>query len=78
MRLNALRRILSGGFVAHYFEGNKRVLEMLPIIMRDKRGANGERSGVTSPRRGMKDKASKGKYRESRRFLDVSDGYARD
>jgi hypothetical protein len=73
MRLNALRRILSGGFVAHYFEGNKRVLEMLPIIMRDTRGANGERSGVTSPKRGGKDKPSKGKYRESRRFLDVPD-----
>jgi Interferon-related developmental regulator (IFRD) len=73
MRLNALRRILSSGFVAHYFEGNKRVLEILPIIMRDTRGASGERSGVASPRRGGKDKPSKGKYRESRRFLDVPD-----
>jgi hypothetical protein len=73
MRLNALRRILASGFVNHYFEGNKRVLEMLPILMRDTRGTNGERSGLASPKRGGKDKPSKGKYRESRRFLDVPD-----
>ena len=76
MRLNALRRLLAGGFVSHYFEGNKQVLEILPIIMRDTRGANGangERSGVASPRKPGKDKPSKGKYRDSRRFLDVPD-----
>jgi hypothetical protein len=70
MRLNALRRLLASGFVNHYFEGNKQVLEMLPIFMRDTRGPS---SGVASPKKGAKDKPTKGKYRESRRFLDVPD-----
>jgi hypothetical protein len=70
MRLNALRRLLAGGFVNHYFEGNKQVLEMLPIIIRQTGGTG---SGMASPRRGGKDKPTKGKYRESRRFLDVPD-----
>ena len=69
MRLNALKRLLAGGFVNHYFEANKQVLEMLPIIMRET-GPSGERSGKVSPgRKGAK--PNKGKYRESRRFLDV-------
>ena len=75
MRLNALRRLLSAGFVSHYFEGNKQVLEMVPILMRQT-GAPG--SGVASPRRGGKDKPAKGKFRESRRFLDVPDQYGGD
>lgn len=33
MRLAALRRVLQGGFVAHYFEGNRAVLDSLPVIM---------------------------------------------
>ena len=67
MRLNALRRLLAGGFVNHYFEGNKQVLDVLPIIMKET-GANG--SGVASPaRKGAKQ--SKGKFRNERRFLDV-------
>ena len=70
MRLNALRRLLAGGFVNHYFEGNKQVLEMLPIIIRQTGGTG---SGMASPRKGGKDKPNKGKYRESRRFLDVPD-----
>jgi hypothetical protein len=70
MRLNALRRLLAGGFVNHYFEGNKQVLEMLPVIIRQTGGTG---SGMASPRKGGKDKPAKGKYRESRRFLDVPD-----
>ena len=70
MRLNALRRLLSAGFVSHYFEGNKQVLDMIPIIMRETGGTG---SGVASPRRGGKDKPAKGKYRENRRFLDIPD-----
>lgn len=35
MRLNALRRLLGAGFVAHYYEGNKQVLSVLPVLMRD-------------------------------------------
>ncbi len=70
MRLNALRRLLAGGFVNHYYEGNKQVLDMLPIIMRE----TGPSSGMASPRgRSGKDKPNKGRYRESRRFLDVPD-----
>lgn len=30
MRLNAIRRLLTGGFVNHYFEGNKQLLDALP------------------------------------------------
>ena len=65
MRLNAIRRLLAGGFVNHYFEGNKQVLEMLPIIMREEAS-----SGMASPKRGG-NKPNKGRWRENRRFLDV-------
>ncbi|KAJ5124684.1 Armadillo-like helical [Penicillium bovifimosum] len=34
MRLTALRRILQGGFPEHYFQGNRAVLESLPVMMR--------------------------------------------
>lgn len=64
MRLNAIRRLLASGFVNHYFEGNKQVLDALPMIMR----ATGE-SGIRSPRKGVASKATKGKYRDSRRFV---------
>lgn len=68
MRLNALRKLLAGGFVNHYYEGNKQVLDMLPIIIRE----TGPSSGMGSPRGKMgKDKPGKGRYRENRRFLDV-------
>lgn len=33
IRLAALRRVLRGGFVSHYFEGNRAVLDTLPVIM---------------------------------------------
>jgi Interferon-related developmental regulator (IFRD) len=62
-RLNAIRRLLAGGFVNHYFEGNKQVLDALPLIMRD------TSVGMRSPRRSMPSKATKGKFRDSRRFV---------
>ncbi|RAL06354.1 IFRD domain-containing protein [Aspergillus ibericus CBS 121593] len=34
IRLSSLRRILQGGFAAHYYQGNRAVLESLPVIMR--------------------------------------------
>jgi len=34
LRLAALRRLLQGGFVAHYLEGNHAVLETLPVTAR--------------------------------------------
>lgn len=34
VRLSALRRILQGGFAEHYFQGNRAVLESLPVMMR--------------------------------------------
>ncbi|KIV96604.1 hypothetical protein PV10_00446 [Exophiala mesophila] len=65
MRLHAIRRLLGGGFVNHYFEGNKQVLDALPLIMR----ATGA-EGVRSPRKAAgANKSSKGKYRNDRRFV---------
>jgi Interferon-related developmental regulator (IFRD) len=57
MRLNALRRLLQGGFVNHYFEGNKQVLDTLPLIMR---GVDGK--GMRSP--GL-DKGKRGRWKDS-------------
>jgi hypothetical protein len=34
VRLQSLRRILQGGFAEHYFQGNRAVLENLPVMMR--------------------------------------------
>jgi hypothetical protein len=34
VRLTALRRVLQGGFPEHYFQGNRAVLESLPVMMR--------------------------------------------
>ncbi|KGO65423.1 Interferon-related developmental regulator, N-terminal [Penicillium italicum] len=34
VRLTALRRILQGGFPEHYFQGNRSVLNSLPVMMR--------------------------------------------
>lgn len=34
VRLSALRRILQGGFTEHYFQGNRAVLDNLPVMMR--------------------------------------------
>lgn len=65
MRLNAIRRLLGGGFVNHYFEGNKQVLDALPLILRES-----SHEGLRSPKR-LSNKASKGKYRDSRRFVSA-------
>ncbi|KAF7131096.1 hypothetical protein CNMCM5793_004083 [Aspergillus hiratsukae] len=35
IRLNSLRRVLQGGFAVHYFEGNRAVLDSLPLMMRE-------------------------------------------
>ena len=66
MRLNALRRLLAGGFINHYFEGNKQVLNSLPVIVR----TSGQ--GTLSPRRNVRRPGDR--YREARRFVsaDVS------
>lgn len=37
LRLASLRRILQGGFMEHYFQGNRAVLDALPVMMRDSR-----------------------------------------
>jgi hypothetical protein len=34
VRLTALRRVLQGGFAEHYFQGNRFVLDSLPVMMR--------------------------------------------
>lgn len=34
IRLNSLRRILEGGFAVHYFQGNRAVLDSLPVMVR--------------------------------------------
>jgi Interferon-related developmental regulator (IFRD) len=57
MRLNALRRLLQGGFVNHYFEGNKQVLDTLPLLMRDVNA-----KGLRSPGR---EKVKKRKWKDS-------------
>ncbi|KIY02535.1 uncharacterized protein Z520_01000 [Fonsecaea multimorphosa CBS 102226] len=66
MRLHAIRRLLGGGFVNHYFEGNKQVLDALPMIMR---GIGS--SGMPSPRKMGGNKTQKGKYRDVRRFVSA-------
>ena len=64
MRLNALRRLLRGGFVNHYYEGNKQLLDALPLILRE----TGEGAGLGSPRKAAP-KATKGRFRDNRRFV---------
>jgi hypothetical protein len=34
VRLQSLRRILQGGFAEHYYQGNRAVLDNLPVMMR--------------------------------------------
>lgn len=62
MRLNALRRLLAGGFINHYYEGNKQVLNVLPVLVRSTGG-----SGMMSPRRTPKRAGDR--YRDARRFV---------
>lgn len=63
MRLNALRRVLLGGFINHYFEGNKQVLNALPLLVRSTDGS------MLSPRRTARKPGDK--YRDSRRFISA-------
>lgn len=65
MRLNALRRVLAGGFINHYYEGNTQVLHALPVLVRSTGG-----NGMMSPRRTPKRAGDK--YREARRFVSHS------
>jgi len=71
MRLNALRRVLAGGFIQHYFEGNKQVLNSLPLLVRSTRTGGtfspGRGSRRTPPRKGDK-------HRENRRFVGAEEG----
>lgn len=62
MRLNALRRLLAGGFINHYFEGNKQVLNALPVLVRST-------GGTLSPRRTPKRAGDK--FRDARRFVSA-------
>ncbi|KAE8306314.1 interferon-related developmental regulator-domain-containing protein [Aspergillus transmontanensis] len=34
IRLNSLRRVLQGGFAVHYYQGNRAVLDSLPVMVR--------------------------------------------
>jgi len=68
MRLNVIRRLLGGGFVNHYFEGNKQVLNALPLILRST-GVE----GVRSPKGGYTSKAVKGRFR--RNVVTAGDDY---
>lgn len=60
VRLAGLRRILQGGFAEHYYQGNRSVLDSLPVIMR-----------MPEPNHGTPDRASAkkaAKMRSSRRW----------
>ncbi|EEH49902.2 uncharacterized protein PADG_05981 [Paracoccidioides brasiliensis Pb18] len=46
LRLAALRRLLRGGFVSHYFEGDRGVLDCLPVMMRPVGGGRGKWAGA--------------------------------
>lgn len=63
MRLNTLRRLLGGGFINHYYEGNKQILDSLPVIVRSTAGGSGALSPRRTPRR------PGDKYRDVRRFV---------
>lgn len=67
VRLNALRRLLAGGFINHYFEGNGQVLNALPLLIR-----NTGPGGTLSPRRSARRPGDK--YKEVRRFVSAEVG----
>ncbi|KAJ5233739.1 uncharacterized protein N7469_005505 [Penicillium citrinum] len=60
VRLSSLRRILQGGFSEHYFQGNRAVLDNLPVMMRSVQASSG------TPDRNSARKAAK--MRNSRRW----------
>ncbi|KAH8688762.1 IFRD domain protein [Talaromyces proteolyticus] len=46
LRLASLRRILQGGFMEHYYQGNRAVLDSLPVMLRESTRSVGlDRSG---------------------------------
>lgn len=59
-RLTGLRRILQGGFAEHYYQGNRSVLDSLPVMMRQ------TESSYSTPDRASAKKAAK--MRNSRRW----------
>ncbi|OQE30005.1 hypothetical protein PENSTE_c002G02977 [Penicillium steckii] len=61
VRLSSLRRILQGGFSEHYFQGNRAVLDNLPVMMRSV-----SQTGPGTPDRNSARKAAK--MRNSRRW----------
>ncbi|KAJ5819716.1 hypothetical protein N7474_005307 [Penicillium riverlandense] len=61
VRLSALRRILQGGFAEHYFQGNRAVLDNLPVMMR----MSDQGSGGSTDRQGARKAA---KMRNSKRW----------
>lgn len=63
LRLAALRRILQGGFMEHYYQGNRAVLNSLPVMLR-------ESTRPAADRMGFKKAA---KYRNSTRRMAVED-----
>ncbi|KAJ5766454.1 uncharacterized protein N7511_004070 [Penicillium nucicola] len=60
IRLTALRRVLQGGFAEHYFQGNRAVLDSLPVMMRMPEQGSG-----SNDRQGARKAA---KQRNSRRW----------
>lgn len=44
IRLNSLRRILQGGFAQHYYQGNRAVLDSLPVMVRQTTPADRDRN----------------------------------
>lgn len=65
VRLQSLRRILQGGFAEHYFQGNRAVLENLPVMMRTMAEASGSDDRHTARRAA--------KMRNSKRWATHSD-----
>lgn len=57
MRLNALRRLLGGGFVNHYYEGNGKMLELLPVLIDRKYGSGGGEGEKKGEKRKYKDQS---------------------
>ncbi|KAL4757506.1 IFRD domain-containing protein [Aspergillus foveolatus] len=66
IRLNSLRRVLQGGFAVHYFEGNRAVLDNLPVMM--VRRQTGDRR--TSPTGRKEDKIRQNQRRAKLEFAD--------
>ncbi|PGH12259.1 hypothetical protein AJ80_06773 [Polytolypa hystricis UAMH7299] len=57
LRLAGLRRVLGGGFVLHYFEGNRAVLDCLPVMVTQFNSGGSGRANKPS-RKGRRRKAT--------------------